>query len=316
MSTRLARFGILSFVVLAACHPVVVVDGGDRTSDSSTTAAGANSAETLAQKDGVDEEESPRPDEDRQKIVEERAALVAAIDGYQEQLKTYPAFIPAEEEERRRERSAVEQKLIQARLKLGESMYLEAQTWPSDDPQRTELLASAAAEFKEIHSAFRSMVGGLLARLWQGRCLDELGETGAALGIYAELLQHPGAGTTIGTIQTQARLSQLVAYNGDSRREYRLVNRLAQEWLDDEAHGPWLKTESGVGIEWQQALALEKLGTDRTIPEDERNGYLRRAMQIALREARREGPYQSAAAALLLRNSTNADRGEKDTDVK
>ena len=55
-------------------------------------------------------------------------------------------------------------------------------------------------EFEKIHTAYRSMIGGLLARLWQGKCLEEIGQRegiDAALGIYRELLLHDGRSSSM-----------------------------------------------------------------------------------------------------------------------
>jgi hypothetical protein len=57
------------------------------------------------------------------------------------------------------------------------------------------LLEKAVAAFDDIHTRFRSQIVGLLARLWQGKCFEEMGMLGEALGIYNEMRSTRGPAT-------------------------------------------------------------------------------------------------------------------------
>jgi hypothetical protein len=244
-----------------------------------------------------------------------REIYATAAEQLKKNFESFPGFIPQEEREKIQQREAAEAEYIQAQLNLAETTYWDAQTYDHADAKRKEALSTAMEEFEKIHTAYRSMIGGLLARLWQGKCLEEIGQKegiDAALGIYGELLRHDGSSTSMLALQSKAQQFQLICYNHDTKKEYRLINQLATEWLKSEANRRLKATETGKGIEWEQARALEKLGDERTVPENERTTYLNQALNIARGLARRAGPHKAPAAGMVARISTKLGRDSND----
>ena len=240
-------------------------------------------------------------DNARKLINQSRAIFKTAVDQHRKTFESFPGFIPQEERDRLRQREAAEAEYIQSQLDMAESMYWEAQTYPVGNAKRKEILTTAMVEFEKIHTAYRSMIGGLLARLWQGKCLEEMGDIPAALGIYGELLKHEGKSNSMVSLQAKAQQFLLICYNHDSKKEYRLVNQLASDWLRSDANRRARFTETGKGIEWEQARALEQLGQDRTLPENERTTLINQALGIARGLSRRPGPHKAPAAAMVAR---------------
>lgn len=248
----------------------------------------------------------------RKLIGQARGIFTTAVEQLKKTFETFPGYIPQEERERIEQRQAAEAEYIQAQLDLAETIYWEAQTYPAGDAKRKQLLTSGMLEFEKIHTSYRSMIGGLLARLWQGKCLEEQGAIGEALGIYGELLKHSGGSPSMNALQAKAQQFQLICYNHSSKNEFRLVNQLAAAWLGDDANRRAKSSETGKGIEWEQARALEQLGQDRTVAENERTAFLNQALGIARGLSRRSGPYKAPAAGMVARLSTALGRDSLD----
>lgn len=264
--------------------------------------------------DGTSDEAKKRQlQENARKLIgQARGVYTTAVEQLKKAFEAFPTYIPQEERQRIAQREAAEAEHIQAQLDLAETTYWEAQTYPPGDAKRKELLTNGMTEFEKIHTAYRSMIGGLLARLWQGKCLEEMGAIGEALGIYGELLKHTGSSPSMIALQAKAQQFQLICYNHPSKHEYRLVNQLAVNWLTDEVNRRAKFTETGKGIEWEQARALEQLGGDRTVAENERTSFLNQALTIARGLSRRSGPYKAPAAAMVARLTTALGRSTQD----
>lgn len=248
----------------------------------------------------------------RKLISQAREIFTTAVEQLKQRYESFEGYIPPEQAERLRQREAAEAEYIQAQLNLAETTYWEAQTHDLKDPTRAEQLTQAMLAFENIHTAYRSMIGGLLARLWQGKCLEEMGRIGEALGIYGELLKHEGSSPSMQALQAKAKQFELICRNHESKREYRLVVQLATDWLRSDANRRLRYSETGKGIEWEQARALEQLGQDRTIPENDRTAYLNQALGIARGLARRPGPHKAPAAAMVARLSQVLGRDAND----
>src|SRR5690606_33188346 len=105
------------------------------------------------------------------------------------------------------------------------------------------------------------LVVGLMADLWRGKCFQEMGEIGKAIGIYNDLLAHPGSSPPLKAMQDQARHFKLICLNDPQRSEFQFVIDQASEWLDaneaeDDRKG---KTAVGLGVRWERARACEAL---------------------------------------------------------
>lgn len=258
-----------------------------------------------------DAESEPQPREllranARKQIAQAQGIFKTAVEQLKAAFEKFPTYIPPEDRVQHAARQAAEAEYIQAQLDLAESIYWEAQTYDAAHAKRKELLTNAMLEFEKIHTAYRSMVGGLYARLWQGKCLEEMGDAnqiGAALGIYGELLKHDGSSPSMVGLKAKARQFQLICLNHDSKKDYRVVNQLAQEWMKAAENRRIRLTDTGRAIEWEQARALEQLGQDRNIPEGERSTYLNQAISISRGLARRAGPLKAPAASMTARLS-------------
>ena len=84
---------------------------------------------------------------------------------------------------------------MQAQLQKAVVDYEQGQTYPPGSKERTELLAKGLVQFEDIYKKYRTQLAGLTARMWQGKCYEEQGELGPAMGIYNELMEHADSPT-------------------------------------------------------------------------------------------------------------------------
>src|SRR5690606_25519254 len=107
------------------------------------------------------------------------------------ELKNYPTYIDRKETELLAGRDAALLNLLQTRLLSATVVYELAKSHAPGEAEREQLLKSAAEEYAKIYEQYQRRLAGLYARMWQGRCLQDLGNTKQALTYYGELLVQP-----------------------------------------------------------------------------------------------------------------------------
>ncbi|WP_437224437.1 hypothetical protein SH661x_003630 [Planctomicrobium sp. SH661] len=238
----------------------------------------------------------------RQQIQQLREVFLQMRDRSQAAWERYPAFIPEEEPELRKVRNRAQEMLIRSSLDLAQCDYWEAQTFPVGSPERLDLLRRSGTEYEAIHQRFRSQVGGLYARLWQGKCYEEMrSQAGVrlALGIYGEILEHDGTSPQLIRLRDLALNFRLVCLNSEFRKDYQLVELEAEEWL--ETAGDRADSDTGLAITWELCRALEMLGEDERWAPDTRLDYLSRARDYAKMVATHGREHSSSARAVIER---------------
>ena len=270
-----------------------------------------------AQVDIVDAEDPPNAgnkgafqESARDHIQRAREIYQQALTQHEAAFRAFPLLIPEEERVRRRQREEAELKYLQAILDVAETTYWEAQTYDRGTSQRNGLLEQAQANYAEIHAQHRSQVVGLLARLWQGKCFEEMDLIGEALGIYNEFLLHDGTSEAMQDLKSRALYFRLICLNHESRTDYRLVIDEAGAWRRNA--GRRAQTDIGMGILYEMAHAMELLGTDRTIPESERNSFLTQSLAFGRQISRYPGRLKAPALALVRRVAAAMGRPEED----
>lgn len=245
----------------------------------------AEAADTEEQKEKLREQA-------REAVKQARAIFKVAHDQHKAAWEAFPKYIdPEKDKQQYEQRREAEVRYIRAQIDLALTTYTEAQTYDPDSVQYTNLLIEAAKQFEEIHARYRSQTGGLYARLWQGKCFEEQGDIQRALGIYNELLKHPGNSPTMQQLQDQVRHFRLVCLNHPDRKAYELAKKEAEEWLQ-QADRRRSRTEAGIGIRWELVRALEGLARSENVKPEERERYLRQALEVAREVNRFPGRYK------------------------
>ncbi len=257
---------------------------------------------------------SPANKENRLKFQQDARKLIAqakvifkkAHDDYKKQWESFGVYIPEEEKEKRAARKKAEVLYMRSQLDLATCTYENAQTYDRGSKEFKDKLRAASLEFEEVHSKYRSQYAGLYARTMQGKCFEEQNDIRKALGIYDELLGHPGKSPGLIKLQNQVLHFRLICLNHESRKDYQLVIQEASDWLKRNAKAS--RSQIGLGIRWELARAQEALATDRNTPEAERGRLLRQALDNVRQINRYSGPYKDVSRSAIQRILVLLDR--------
>ena len=226
-----------------------------------------------------------------------RDAFGRAVDQLSAKLNSYPKILAAEDP-RRNEREQVRGMMIQAELQREIVNYDEAQTEPADSTRRTELLTKSLAAFTNLYNQYRTQMAGQTAHMWQGKCFEELGKLGEAMGIYKELLDH--ADPSLRALQRQVDYFRIIVMA--KRKEYALAADEARRWLDLFRNDR--RSYEALGV--QTELAKNILAQLPTLSEADQAKAIRAATDALTDVVRVTSPFKPEAMALLQKYRPNA----------
>ena len=236
-----------------------------------------------------------------------------AQDQYKAIYDAFPKFIDEQkDEEEYQRRLEAEAKYLRAWFNLVRCTYERGQTFDKGTEERKQTLIQAAELFEKIHTSRRTNQIGLHARLMMGKCFQEQDDIGRALGIYNEMLGHPSDNSAVLVLKGIAQHYRLICLNDPQKNDHQLVIQEATVWL--QSNRQLATTQSGLGILWERAIAAEKLGGNRELPEKDKEAILRSAMDDAIQVGKYPGPYKETAAAMGRR--LKLVLGEKDREPR
>ena len=237
----------------------------------------------------------------RDLVAKARQVFQTAYDQHETAWKKHPGFIDElKDPQQFSARAKSEVNMITAMLYLAMCTYHEAQTHDTGSNEFKQLLNKAAEEFEKMHQRYRSQVGGLYARAWQGKCFEEQNDLQKAMGIYNELLDHPGNEAPLARLKSQTLYFKLICLNSKDRNDNQLAADLAEEWL--KKHQSESRTETGLGIQWEQAKAYEALGDKvaRETKTDAERAW-RQARTIAVQINKYPGEFKDTSQSMIQR---------------
>ena len=213
-------------------------------------------------------------------VLKARAIFQQAHDQHRKTWENFPKFIDRVADPKQfAARSEAETRYILAQLDIANCTYEEAQSWDRDSTDYEAKLRDAAQEYEAVHSRYRSMLGGLYARTWQGKCFEEQNDIDRAVGIYKELLGHPGKSAAMKRLQDQVLQFYLICLNHEKKKDFQLVIDKATDWFK-RSSARTRRSSIALGIKWEQVMALESLATARTASEDDRKRSLTTALKL------------------------------------
>jgi tetratricopeptide (TPR) repeat protein len=223
-----------------------------------------------------------------------RKSFADARDRFSAALKSFPAFIPETDKKQREAKSQARINLMQAMLNLGLVEYEFAQSYNKDSPDFKKTLTDAISLFEGVHTEFRTLLGGQYARLWQGKCYEELGELKKAEGRYDALLQHEDTSAAMKALQRHAQFFKVIILN--KQGDHALAAELAKNWL--QVNGRERRSEVGIGVQFEQAQALITMSSTLPAKGSERQRMLTQAMDNLSEVARFDTLYKQPAILL------------------
>lgn len=193
--------------------------------------------------------------------------------------EAFPKYIDKlAEPERFAAREKANVRCIQDEYDLALCSYWDAQTFDSLSTEQKKRLTTASTDFDAIHTKHRTVVAGLYARMWQGKCFEEQDDIKRAIGIYNELLGHDDKKDALKSLQNHVRRYRLICLNHKDRHDYVLARDEADTWL--KANRALQRDRVGLAIRWELARAEEFLvDSQREMKESERTSTLRSALE-------------------------------------
>lgn len=217
---------------------------------------------------------------------------------FKEEVESYPKFLaPNDPQVELRERARGN--LLQAQLFHAAVLYEMVGT----EKDRTtaaakKMLQDAAAMYEQVYEDWRTRIAGLMARIKQGQCYQELGDTKRALGIYANILDQPAELNELRKLRASAMYLSLQCWLDPKENKLELAALKGEEFLnqsrtEEERLPEWLAVRYHTALAYKQQA--EKVGK-----EDATHGnLLRRAQDHVQMVANNTGSYQGPARLLL-----------------
>jgi hypothetical protein len=197
------------------------------------------------------------------------------------------------------ERQAMENGLVQARFSLGRVEYHLAQTYEDPkSPERIDLLKAAEKSFGDIYQQYRQSTEDercIVALLWQGQTLVDLGEEQTAMEIFDEVLVRDtdGSDSSLAPIFTQATLSRYTAMRKLGKLDEMVAE--AAKWV--ELHKGWTKYPAFNAVVLDLGKAYQAQA-EREVA-DKQKKILQKAAILLADFSKNDNPYKSEM--LLLR---------------
>jgi hypothetical protein len=197
------------------------------------------------------------------------------------------------------ERQEMETGFVQAQFKISLVKYHLGQTY--DDPKNAErlaLLKAAAKGFNDIFLQYRGNAADercIVAHLWHGKTLEELGDEQTAMDVFDEVLvRETGASDlALAPLYTQATLFRYSVLRKQGKIE-ELIDE-GSTWA--ETHKSWSKLPHYTGAVLEVARAYQELAQKAT--GEAQRKILQKAAILLADVSKIESPYKSEA--LLLR---------------
>ncbi len=227
-----------------------------------------------------------------------REAYTKAFERLSAKLASYPISIP-KEDPRLLERERLRNSVMQAELQKAVVNYYEAQTYPVGSPDRTAQLETGLAEFDRIYKLYRTMIGGFTARMYQGKCFEEMGKLGEATGIYKELLDHPDPNLL--PLQKQVAYFRIIVTG--KRKEYARAADECVEWLRNFPKDRRSYEALGVRFELAKDIIAQ---LPEISPGKDKDNAIRTATDYLSEVVRVVSPFKPEAIELLQKYRPNA----------
>lgn len=249
-------------------------------------------------------------DEARQLFDEAKTVFENSERFYSQELERFPKSLdPNRDKEQFDQRQAFRAELVQSRLLIATVIYEKAKTYDPESEDGKKLLTEAAEAYGELYEKYRRWLAGMYARLYQGRCHQDMKDYKIALSYYEDLLQQDENEPVFRTLITKTYVN------------------VAQALLDQEKYdecidrcGTWAKKARGAEGRNEDFLALKyfvALALERNIPlvKDDKNAvknHAKAALDFATEVARYPGDFQKQGKDLLARIRDRGDDTEGD----
>ena len=238
----------------------------------------------------------------RAQLVEAEKVFTALTTKLRQQLAEFRKNPPKDQEQTDR-RMQMYTDLYTADILAATVVYETGKTYPPDSKKFAETIKSASAKFAQIYKAHSKRMVGLYARMYEGRCYQELGETDKALATYTELLSSIGEGNDFRSLRAKTTRSALECWITQKKWSEAITQTAefvskprGQERSDED----WLAMQYLLAVAYENAAQAEKKEADK-------RERLREARNLAADVMKVRGDFQDQARELMARLGSPAD---------
>ncbi|HET6879602.1 MAG TPA: hypothetical protein VFI31_05595, partial [Pirellulales bacterium] len=176
-------------------------------------------------------------------------------------------YDPKKEADKIKAREQARGDLLRAQMLAAGVVQELAKSYDKGSPDYKKLMQEAAEKYKSLYDKHRRLLVGLMARLKEGQCYQELGDTKRAVGNYETLLAQ-GDDPALRPLKTTALHLTLQCLTSENEKNYETASARGEEWLE-KALPADTRTPDGLGIAYFTALANKLLADTLTKPEDQ-----------------------------------------------
>ncbi len=241
--------------------------------------------------------------EARVMFAEARDTFKRAEDIYGDELGKLPPTLSSEAKgDTGSKRQEYRGREAQLRFLLAQTQFEEAQSYPPEADEFRKLNESAAQELSNVYDEFaRTLLVGLYARLYEGRCYQAVGEYQLALGCYEELL---GKDNVLPPFRKL--IADAIQYKAEiltTQKKYDEAINVCRACLKD-AHKDEATQPEWLGVRYRLAEALSKKSESVRADSIEQRRLTVEAHTAYQTVAKSPGEYQLAArtAAVVVGN--------------
>ncbi len=189
--------------------------------------------------------------------------------------------------------------------------YELAASYAPDSGEAKRHWQAAAKSYGELYEAYRTRAAGLLARMWQGRCHQQLGDLKQALACFRELTELPASDETH-TIVARSTRYALECLIAKSEKKYEEAIERGQRW--EQSAGAAQADPDALAIRYLTALACQEQSTALPAKDPNRKKLTGAARDYVGPVARHPGEFQKPARMLLValnaKDPTDAKSGK------
>ncbi|REK16582.1 MAG: hypothetical protein DWQ37_07675 [Planctomycetota bacterium] len=232
------------------------------------------------------------------KLYEEaRKQFAAAAEQIDAQLGEMPKLVPDDDRELQSRKWKLAADLAEARLLQAGIDFEVARTYEPDSKQAKQHYTAAAKSYAALHETYRTRAVGLLARLWEGRCHQELGAFQQALGCFRQLLDVPDS-NEMRSIKTKATRHALECWTSDQVKQYQAAIERGELWQKESGQG--VDGTDAQAIRYLTAVAYEKQAGALPAGDPNRKRLTSSAREHVSPIAKQPGAFQRPAKTLLV----------------
>ncbi len=232
--------------------------------------------------------------EAREQLEEAERVFTAAEAQFRSEFEAFPKFIDSNDRELREAKELARENLILATLSVGRAMYEASKAYAAGTTEFNAQLERAEEKFEETFKEWRRTPAGLYARMYQGRCHQDRGDTRQALSFYGELLVQPDEPQVFRELKAKVLVLAMECWNSDQEQQYAESISKGEDWLRN-ARRSEDKTPEGLAIRWNVAQAYIKRAAELPDGEPQKQRDLSAALDHATVVAAVAGDLQDAA---------------------